>query len=194
MRQKHIVFNPIPHVVIWFYKRNQKIYSQLFREGSVNEFIEEQPQNISHLKNILVRYPKQSKKILILDDLMESVGGMVSELFTNFSHHYNTSVIYITQNLFYQKNEFRTISLNCHYVICMRNLRDQSQIYKLAQQLRPAGSKCIVKMFKEATKKPHSYLLIDVHPSQIKTFQFRTNIFPTLKDPMVLYVPEDELF
>ena len=76
----------------------------------------------------------------------------------------------------------------------MRNLRDQSQIYKLAQQLRPAGSKCIVKMFKEATKKPHSYLLIDVHPSQIKTFQFRTNIFPTLKDPMVLYVPEDELF
>lgn len=39
-------------------------------------------------------------RLVILDDLMREANGSVVDLFTKGSHHYNLSVIFVTQNVF----------------------------------------------------------------------------------------------
>jgi len=66
--------------------------------------------------------------LLILDDLMDSINAFVADIFTKISHHRNLSVVYVCQNLF-NKNEYhRTISLNSHYIILLRNPRDTQPV------------------------------------------------------------------
>ena len=100
----------------------------------------------------------------------------------------NTSVIYLSQNLFFQKKEYRDISLNSHYLILMKNARDQSQILSLAKQLRPGNTRFVPRAYEKATKDAHSYLIVDAHPSQNDALRLRTNLFPTYEKPMSVYV------
>ena len=53
------------------------------------------------------------------------------------SHHSDTSVIYLVQNLFSKNKESRTISLNAQYMIVFKNPRDSSQLANLARQMYP---------------------------------------------------------
>ena len=170
VRKKHIVFSNTPHVVILMYKEMQPAYTKLKNEGFIDLFHEGQPENMEALKSLLREYPPDARKLLILDDLMMETGELVSELFTRISHHMNTSVIYLTQNLFFQKKGFRDISLNAHYLILMKNARDQSQISTLAKQIKPHYSSFITKVYANATKEKHSYLLLDCHPAQLGGF------------------------
>ena len=64
--------------------------------------------------------------LVIVNDLMSECanGQRMSELFTRGSHHRGISVIYLTQNLFPPGKQSRTISLNSHYMIILKNLRD----------------------------------------------------------------------
>ena len=58
-------------------------------------------------------------RIIIIDDLMNELkGDVVANLFTKGSHHTNSSIIFIVQNLFSQHCEIRDISLNTHYLYC----------------------------------------------------------------------------
>ena len=45
----------------------------------------------------------------------------IVNLFTSGSHHRNLSMIYIMQNLFHQGKGSRTISLNGHYLVLLKN-------------------------------------------------------------------------
>jgi len=67
-------------------------------------------------------------RLVILDDLLHDVySKQVCTLFTRGSHHRNIRVILVTQNLFHQGRLCRDISLNDHYVIALRNVRDKKQ-------------------------------------------------------------------
>ena len=116
--------------------------------------------------------------LIILDDLMTDVTANISELFTVDSHALNISVIFIVQNLFNKNKFMRTISLNTHYFVLMRGLRNESQIENLARQIFNKKSKKILDIFREVTKKPYSYLIIDVHPKSSREIAIRTRIFP----------------
>ena len=48
--------------------------------------------------------------------------------FTRKGHHRNTTVVYITQNLFQQSKPPCTISLNAHYLVSFQSQRDKMQI------------------------------------------------------------------
>ena len=66
------------------------------------EMIEEFP---TRLKDMLLNLHENGKKgCIIFDDLMKELGemGILLDLFTKISSHYNTSVIHITQNLFHK--------------------------------------------------------------------------------------------
>jgi hypothetical protein len=43
--------------------------------------------------------------------------------------------MYIVQNLFHRWKHHRTISLNAHYMVVLKNPRDVSQIMALADQI-----------------------------------------------------------
>ena len=53
-------------------------------------------------------------KLLIIDDLMHEMNEVVAKLFTKGSHHSNTSVLLLTQNIFHQNKHSRTVRLHAH--------------------------------------------------------------------------------
>jgi DNA polymerase III delta prime subunit len=120
--------------------------------------------------------------LIILDDLMSETGSdaQVSELFTRGSHHRNISIILITQNIFHKGAHTRDISLNAKYIVLFKNPRDQAQFQHLARQIYPNNSRELANVYKDATEKPHSYLLIDLTQSISDQLRFRTDIFNAL--------------
>lgn len=79
-------------------------------------------------------------RLVILDDLMREADKNVVDLFTKGSHHFNISVMFVTQNIFNQGIGKRDISLNAHYIVCFKNPRDRQQILTLARQVYPEKS------------------------------------------------------
>jgi hypothetical protein len=70
-----------------------------------------------------------TRHLLIFDDMMGSKAiESIVNWFTRKAHHRNTSVIYITQNLFDPASQYRNISLNADYLALFKNPRDKSQI------------------------------------------------------------------
>ena len=47
--------------------------------------------------------------LLIIDDLMHEMNEVVAKLFTKCSHHRNTSVLLLTQNIFHQNTLERLV-------------------------------------------------------------------------------------
>ncbi|KAJ8671975.1 hypothetical protein QAD02_003234 [Eretmocerus hayati] len=119
-------------------------------------------------------------KLLIVDDLMHesSSSDSLASLSTKGSHHRGLSIIYITQNIFHQGKGQRDISLNAHYMVIFRNLRDRSQIQHLARQLMPENPKFLQEAYWNATSGPYGYLLLYLKQSTPDNIRSRTNIFP----------------
>jgi len=98
------------------------------------------------------------------------------------------SVLFLVQNLF-PKNKFaRTISLNAHYMVLFKNPRDASQFQNLARQMYPKKSQFAVEAYKDATREPYSYLLVDLRGEQNEDLRLRANIFPG--ETHYVYVPK----
>jgi len=137
---------------------------------------------------------------VILDDLLTDVySKQVCELFTRNSHHWNISVILITQNLFLQGRFGRDISLNGHYIVALKNVRDKIQFMYLASQMYPEDILGLYNAYQNATQEPYGYLLQDLTQSTNDGLRFRTNIFPNDTTPLTVYsyvgdeASEDEL-
>ena len=79
--------------------------------------------------------------LVILDDLLNDVySKQVCELFTRGSHYRIISVILVTQNVFHQCRFWRDISLNAHYIVALKIVREKKQFMYLAGQLYPEDS------------------------------------------------------
>lgn len=133
--------------------------------------------------------------LVIVDDLMTELGSdqRLANIFTKGSHHLNVSIVFIVQNLFYQAKYMRNVSLNCHYIIVMKNPRDKSQIYHLARQLYPTKSKEMIKAFEDATLEPYSYLKLDLKPTTPEEYRLQSNILPVNgRFSIIVYSVQDE--
>ena len=53
----------------------------------------------------------------------------------------------------------------------------------------PGKKNFLVDAYSDATKTPHSYLLVDLHPETPDEYRVRSNIFPG--DAQTVYVPSD---
>src|SRR5271163_1146546 len=71
---------------------------------------------------------------------MHETNDTVTKILTRISHHTNTSVIFITQNLFHAGKETRTVTSNGQCLVLFQNVRDKSQIAYLARQMYPGKS------------------------------------------------------
>lgn len=135
----------------------------------------------------LIEDPSQYD-LIIIDDLMNeaSTDTRLLNLFTKGSHHLNISVIFIVQNVFHQGKNMRNISLNCHYLLLMKNPRDKAQIYALARQLYPIAISKFVAAYENATKHPYSYIKVDLTPNTPDNIRVQTNIIPTSKKHKII--------
>lgn len=173
------MITPNPKKILWCYGVYQKFFADLQSEKVT--FHEGLPRESS--------FSDDENMLLILDDLMCEDQNEIAKLFIRSSHHRNISVCYVTQNLFFQSKQQRTISLNCHYLILFKNPRDITQITHLARQMYPKGkSKALVEAFKDATQKAYGYLLLDMKPQTHDDLRLRSEIFPG--ENQFVYVPK----
>ena len=144
------------------------------------------------VKNIdLKNNPKNEHCLIVIDDfaLQTKNSAELTELFTRFSHHNNMSIIQITQNVFWAGTDSRTRSLNVHYMVLLRQLRDQKQIRLLARQVSQNTNQfnAILTAYNDATEGRYSYLFISFHPRDSPKLLLRSKIFPD-EGPHTVYV------
>jgi len=185
VRTAGTMIQPSPQRIIWCYGIYQHGYSKIAHCVELKEGI---PDAMELDPNI--------RTLLILDDLMNEVDERVSLLFTRDSHHRNTSVIFITQNIFQESRFGRTINLNAHYLVLFKNPRDKMQISYLARQIHPENTKFLMTAFDDATARPFGYLFLDLKPNAIEELRVRTNVLEGEKSAngeilrLTIYQPE----
>lgn len=186
------VIRPPPQRVVCVYGEWQPAYEKMrkrsLRRKTKLEFVRNPTQEA--MAEMYETFKPATRNLVIIDDQMTNskIGncdGGLTKLFAQGSHHRNLTVIYIVQNLFNQSREMRNVSLNSHYLILFKNPRDKTQIRTLGQQMYPNNPKFLLASFEDATKKPHGYLVIDLHPKTEESERIRTKIF----DETEIYQP-----
>ena len=115
--------------------------------------------------------------LLVIDDLLEpEYAPLARDLFIKGSHHMNMNVIFITQNLFFANKDFRTLSLNAHYLIVFKNPRDMSQISYISRQAFPAHPSFLTEVYNNETQKKHSYIVLDCKQSTPDKLRVRNSV------------------
>jgi hypothetical protein len=171
---KNNKIEPQPQNILYCYSEEQPALFERYRQAEVKiKFHKGLPPPIEEFSPAV-------RNLLVLDDLMQETGSAISALFTRGSHHRNLSIILVTQNLFHQSKEFRTISLNSSYLVIFKNPRDNTQIEHLARQMFPKRSMIVQDAFHRATQRPYGYLLVDLKQSTPDEARLRTNIFNEL--------------
>jgi hypothetical protein len=167
------LFTEIPVRIIYTYK-----YPQVwFAKHKEVEFVQEIP---THLDSNL-------PSLIVIDDIVcdPDVMKQCVSLFVRGSHHLNASVFFITQNLFTNSSEFRTISLNANQFVLFKTVRGKHQVERLAHQIfSRQETQEFLRAFKDATRDPYSYLLLDLEPTQ--EHRVRSNIFPNEEEIVYL--------
>ena len=121
----------------------------------------------------------ESGTLVIVDDLQASHAAVIREWFTRKSHHLDTSIAYLVQNVFDKTPHHRTISLNSTYIVLFKNPRDASQVAHLDRQVFPQSNGRLTRAYKSITKdKPHAYVLIDFNQSTPDPYRVRNTLFP----------------
>ena len=163
---KDNLITPKVQRVIYSYKKYQQIFDTL--------------KDVEFVHGMNFNLDKTIPTLLILDDQMTTIENeKLAELFTVNCHHDNTSIIFVSQNLFFQSKAYRTACLNAQYLILFRSPRGTSQIHHLARQMFVGEkAKSMVQVFESATEKPYSYLVIDFKPDTPQFLRLRSNILP----------------
>lgn len=137
--------------------------------------------------------------VIVIDDLMNELGKneKIANLFTKGSHHQNISIFFIVQNIFHKAPVTRTVSLNSHYFVLMKNPRDRSQIRHLASQTHTGNTKFLVDAYNHATTSPFSYIRVDNTQDTPDNLRVLRRLTPEETANKVFspiaYIPEDGL-
>ncbi len=170
---QHQFLEPKPSRIVWCYAQWQGLYSEIQASFPQVEFVQGLPDNI------MQQWQPDKTNLLILDDLMAQMDERVAQLYTQGSHHLNLSVITVLQNLFPKGKDPRTVSLNAHYIVLFKNPRDCLQVATLGAQMYPGNGNKLLRAYKQATKEPYSYMLVDLKQDTPDHCRLRTHIFET---------------
>ena len=157
------MFDIIPKSIYWCFSESQPSYSLKY----VNY--------IKGLPDMKKFQNDKTHKLLIIDDLMSESKNLV-DIFTKGCHHWNMTIIFILQDIFYDKK--RTNRINSQYIILMKSPGDKLTALNLAKQMFPKNTNYFMDAYSKATEKPHGYLLIDLEQNTPECLRLRTNILP----------------
>lgn len=182
------VMNVVPDNIVWIFTSFQPLYAELQKLNKNIKFVEGLPDSFDDED----LFPVNQSHLVILDDVIFQASNHpeVAKLFTQYRHHRNMSVLYLTQNVFQQGKYSRTISLNSNYMVLFKNPRDKLQVDILARQVFPSAKASFLESFEDATKEAHGYLIVDLTPSCPERYRLRTGILPG--EWPVVYVPKSK--
>ena len=174
------LIDPSPKSILYCFGEMNNIVPLLQKSG-VGVFAGVPPEEL------IKKYPKPL--LLILDDLLLSINEKyLSELFTKKSHHQNFSIIFVTQNLFDPK--IKVARQNSQYIIIMRSPNSMLSVRNIGVQLFPRQLDYFLDAYRQATKHPYGYLVIDMHASSDPTLRLRTNIFKDDEEKLI-FIPKN---
>jgi len=179
----------VPERIIWFFGAEQPALFDELRTGISPLVKLEFQEGLDNADAILSTLDPKVRSVVVIDDLMQEAKDdkAVAKLFTVDSHHANTSVIYLVQNLFPKGSQSTTISRNVHYFVLFSNPRNTADVRTLATQMLAgqgwgtsgSGVRAFMGLFNEVTEdQPYSYLLVDLRPETWQDYRYRTDIFP----------------
>lgn len=129
-------------------------------------------------------------KLLVLDDLIidyeKDRGQDLDKLFAVGSHHLNTSIILLTQNLFHGKS--RTSRISTHYFFLLKSPGDKLSVMNFARQSFPGQQNYFMESYTDAVSQKHGYLFVDNTTSCEDDMRLSTNIFPN--ETQIFYLPK----
>ena len=159
--------------ILYCYGVYQSLFDEMQRTVSNLQFQE----GIPSQQDIEALAEGQNHCLLVLDDLMSKVvaSETMQDLFCQFCHHKNISVIYLMQNLYQGGKCARTIALNTSALVLMKSMRNASQIRCLATQLYPGNIGFMMGAYQDAMKEAYGYLVIDMSPSADDLYRLRTH-------------------
>ena len=115
-----VLINLPPETLTWCYGEWQPLYATFAATQNNINFVQGLPD--------VTLFDPKLRNAVVIDDLMNETDDRITKLFTKKSHHCNTSVIYLVQNLFSKGKENRTISLNAQYMVLFKNPRDATRV------------------------------------------------------------------
>lgn len=162
--KKHVI-TPVPERVIYSYKAYQPLFDSLH--------------DVEFVQGMNFKLDKTKRTLLIIDDQFADKNDQLIDLFSVKCHHENTSIILVTQCLYYPDKSYRVAVMNSMYMILFKSPRDVSSVSILARQMfSGAKAKAMVKAYDHATSKPYGYLLIDMKPDTPESLRLRSNVLP----------------
>jgi len=177
--------------ILFYYHQWQPLYERFKQENIVSEWINALPTEEDVIEKTLV-YKDRGGSVIVIDDFAQELNKDIVNIFSILTHHTNSVVFLLTQNLFSKNRAFRDISLNSNYIILFKNPRDQSCIVHFARQFSPGNNAYILEAYKDATKNAYSYLLFDLHQSTDDDLRVRSNVLPS-EFPMCVYKPKPKV-
>lgn len=166
IRHKDELICPNVQRVIYSYKKYQCIFDTM--------------KDVEFVQGMNFTLNKAIPTLVVIDDgMLSHEYDKLAELFTVGCHHDNASVIFVSQNLFFQNKAYRTASLNSQYFILFKSPRTIGQITHLARQMFVGEkAKAVVRAYENATQKPFSYIILDFKPDTPDYLRVRSNILP----------------
>ena len=172
---------PPPERILWCFVQWQPLYEDLQKIILFIEFIRNIPDYLNNAQFI----DSSKRNLIIFDDLMTEAkcDQRIVDLFMKGSHHRNTSIVYLTQNVFLQGRACKDIALNTQYLVLFNYQIDRQQVATLARRIYPSTSVTFMRKFEDATARPYGYLVLDLKSSTSKQHRLQTDIFVNQQSP-----------
>ena len=134
-------------------------------------------------ENIGFYNPNRQRKVLIVfDDMIADIMGnkkfqsIIKELFIR-CRKINISLVFITQSYFSVPKDVR-LNSTPYLIMKINNKRELQNI--AINHSADIDYKDIIKIYRECTKEPRNFLIIDPTLPSTNTLRFRKNLFDTL--------------
>lgn len=180
-----------PKLIFYFYQLYQPLFDDMKEIfGDKIRFIQGAPSD-RQIEDIIEQPIKPCA--VVLDDMQQSLGRTIVNLFQAGSHHGRVSVLLLVQCLFDRSSpHMRSLSSSATNYILTKSPRDQTQIHHLGRQIWPGRGGDFVKVFQEATKKAYSCLHIDFTQTCPDFLRMKSNLFRD-ELPVKCWVLEHEM-
>ena len=159
-----------PQKIVYFFTEWQERFNGMRKNLNVN-FIEDNDTILEQVKEI------DEPALIIFDDMLNSPNlKVIAQLFTVHGRHMNMCLAFLSQRLFNNNEHFRQISQNSDYMCIFKNPRNSMDVRNMAMQITPKTLD-LLHMYTKATKKPYSYIFIDLTQECIPQLRYRSGIF-----------------
>jgi hypothetical protein len=155
-----------------------KIDEVLYYYGIWDESKFSNAKNIKFIQGVPGEIPRDNlKRIIVIDDQLSDKKAIARavEIFCREAHHRNAFCFLLLQDIFYSR-QLRTCSLNCKYFFLYGSNRCITSVNHLFQQLN-FDTKFLKDIYKDATEKRFSFLLVCVEKGFSEELRFTTDIF-----------------